>query len=60
MLTFQGGVMFEKLSCDEKRSRFERLAGAADCAIFNQLHMLLYVAYMLLYGLLVFEIVDSP
>ena len=51
MLTFQGGVMFEKLSCDEKRSRFERLAGAADCVIFNRL----VGAQILLYGLLKLE-----
>ena len=56
MLTFQGGVMFEKLSCDEKRSRFERLAGAADCAMFNPL----FEAHILLYGPLLFESVDSP
>ena len=56
MLTFQGGVMFEKLSCDEKRSRFERLAGAADCAMFNPL----VGAHILLYGPLLFESVDSP
>ena len=48
--------MFEVLVCDGERIRFERLVGAADCVILNQL----VGAYILLYGLLVFESVDSP
>ena len=56
MLTFQGDIMFEVFGRDGKRIRFERLAGSADCAMFNQL----VGAHILLYGLLLFESVDSP
>ena len=56
ILTFQGGFMFEILGGDGKRIRFERLAGSANCAVFNQL----VGAHILLYGLLSFESVDSP
>ena len=55
MLTFQGDIMFEVFGRDGKRIRFERLAGSADCAMFNQL----VGAHILLYGLLSFESVDS-